>query len=282
MKKHFLIIMLVAMATILQIPANGQNAPKPGDLIITEFMANPSAVSDTKGEWIEIFNTSDSDLVLNGLIISDAGSNKHTLSSDEDLVISAGGYFLMARNMKSDENGGLTPDYAYSNFTLGNTEDEIILSLEDDTILDEIAYNSDWPLYSGASLELSPEILNHESNDTSEKWHPAVDVYGDGDLGTPGLSNSVSSGIFKHEEIEYFEIFPNPTNGELFIRFSTSSEEIVHINILNVLGQTIPVLQDFSKQSVMFPLDLSGMGNGIYWIEVIAGKKKYVKKIIKQ
>jgi len=283
MKKHLLIFMLVVLTTtFLQFPANGQNTPKPGDLIFTEFMVNPAAVSDTKGEWIEIFNTSNSDLVLNGLIISDAGSNTHALSSDEDLIISAGGFFLMARNIEPDENGGITPDYVYSNFSLGNTEDEIILSLDNQTILDEITYNSSWPLYSGASLELDPGINDPESNDSPEQWHPAVDVYGDGDLGTPGFSNSVSSGIFMQEEIEYFESFPNPTHGELFIRFSTSSEEKVSINILNVLGQEFPVVREIINQPVMIPLDISGMENGIYWLEVKVGQKRYVQKIIKQ
>ncbi|MCK5821229.1 MAG: lamin tail domain-containing protein [Bacteroidales bacterium] len=283
MKKQFLIIMLVALTTLfLQFPVNGQNTPKSGDLIITEFMVNPSAVSDTKGEWIEIFNTSEDDLVLNGIVISDAGSNKHTLSSDEDIIISAGGFFVMARNIDSDENGGLTPDYVYSNFSLGNSEDEIIISLDDKTILDEIAYNSDWPMYAGASLELNSGIDNPESNNTHSQWHPAVDIYGAGDLGTPGKSNSVSSGVYNQDGIEYFESFPNPTKGELFVRFSANSEEMVTINILNVLGQKIPVLKEFLSQPVMIPLDLTGMGNGIYWLEVIVGNKKYVQKIIKQ
>jgi len=282
MKKHFLTTLLVVLASFLQLAVFGQNTPKPGDLIITEFMINPSAVSDTKGEWIEIFNTSDSDLVLNGLVLSDAGSNKHSLSSDEDIIIRSEEFFLMARNSDPDENGGISPDYVYSNFTLGNTEDEIILSLADQTILDEIAYNSDWPVYPGASLELNPGIIDPESNNTHDKWHPAIDTYGAGDLGTPGLSNSVSSGIFNHEGIEYFESFPNPTNGEIFIRFSTSSEEMVNINIINVLGQKTPVLQEFVDQSVTIPLDLAGMKNGIYWLEVIVGEKKYVQKVIKQ
>ncbi len=283
MQKHYIISMFVALtATFFLFPLNGQNTPKQGDLIITEFMANPAMVSDTKGEWIEIFNTTDTDIILNGLIISDTGSNKHTLSSDDDLIISAGGFFLMARNNDPGENGGMTPDYKYKNFSLSNAEDEIILSMDDQTILDELAYNSDWPSYSGASLELDPGVLNPEDNDTPDKWHPAVDVYGEGDFGTPGLYNSVSNNIFNQEEIVYFEAFPNPTQGELYIRFSTSSNDSVRINIMNVLGQKAPILQEVINQSVVVPLDLSEMGSGIYWLEAIVGKKKYVQKIIKQ
>ena len=44
-----------------------------GELIVTEVMNNPSAVSDETGEWIEIFNISESAINLQGLTISDAG-----------------------------------------------------------------------------------------------------------------------------------------------------------------------------------------------------------------
>ena len=50
-----------------------------GDLLITEIMANPAAVSDSNGEWFEIFNTSSNAINLNGLIIKDNGSNLHII-----------------------------------------------------------------------------------------------------------------------------------------------------------------------------------------------------------
>lgn len=281
MKKHFLLqISLVLVFFFIQISAQSQNLPIVGEIIISEFMANPSVVSDAKGEWIELTNLSNSDLKLNGLIIKDLGSNKHTISSDDDLIIKAGGFFLMAKNGILDENGGLEPDYIYSNFTLGNSEDEIILCLANDSLLDAVHYNSDWPLYAGASLELNPAVSEPEANNSPSQWHPAVDSYGDGDLGTPGLSNSISNGIYNYEDIEYFEAFPNPTNGELFVRLSTSSTEKLSIHLINVLGQRIPVLDDIQSQAVMIPLDLTGMEKGLYWIEAMVGRQRYIQKLI--
>ena len=41
-----------------------------GDLLISEVMANPAAVSDSNGEWFELFNASLHSIDLNGLTIS--------------------------------------------------------------------------------------------------------------------------------------------------------------------------------------------------------------------
>ena len=40
-----------------------------GEILITEIMANPTALSDTEGEWFEIYNNSDHVISLQNLII---------------------------------------------------------------------------------------------------------------------------------------------------------------------------------------------------------------------
>src|SRR5262249_54517288 len=55
--------------------------PQPGDLVITEVMANPSAVSDTTGEWFEVYVNRDID--LNGLQIGTTpGTTPQTTITD--------------------------------------------------------------------------------------------------------------------------------------------------------------------------------------------------------
>ena len=39
------------------------------DLLITEVMVNPSQVSDTNGEWFELFNPTTDAIDLNGIFI---------------------------------------------------------------------------------------------------------------------------------------------------------------------------------------------------------------------
>ena len=61
-------------------------------------------------------------------MLSDDGSNSHTITSDSPLLIAPGQYFVMARNGDPNSNGGFNADYVYSNFSLGNSSDQIVFS----------------------------------------------------------------------------------------------------------------------------------------------------------
>ena len=151
----------------------------PGDLTITEVMANPASVSDTRGEWFEIYNSSSMALDLEGLSLRDEGSNQHTIAGP--LIIGAGNYLVLGRNADSSVNGGYSADYQYSNFTLSNSSDQIILEFGG-VVIDRVSYN-DSSIFgiAGVSAEL-----------TSNGFAPTPDTfaYGDGDIGTPGSAGS--------------------------------------------------------------------------------------------
>ena len=165
MKKKLYSASILALITNMAVqPVQSQEIPAPGD------MANPSAVADSRGEWFELLNTSEKLLKLNGLIIMDESTNRHEIQWDEDLLISPGEYFLLGRSGNYDENGGINPGYTYSGFSLGNTEDEIIISLPDGTILDQLAYKNDWEIISGASLELDPSYMGSGFNQDQQRW----------------------------------------------------------------------------------------------------------------
>ena len=61
-----------------------------GDIIITEVMQNPSAVSDANGEYFELHNTTGSSIdLLNWVVRDDAtASETHTIASS--VVVPAG------------------------------------------------------------------------------------------------------------------------------------------------------------------------------------------------
>lgn len=155
----------------------------PGDLVVTEVMANPAAVSDTRGEWFEILNTSSSTLDLSGLTIADTGSNSHTLTG---VTLDSGALLVLGRDSDSASNGGYTPDYVYSGFTLGNSSDEIILSFGATTVF-SLSYGSSTNFgVSGISAELL--ALGGSIDEYSYGLTDAALTYGAGDVGTPGSS----------------------------------------------------------------------------------------------
>lgn len=179
--------MLAAASTtlLLSITSALQAAPlDPGQLLVSEVLVNPGATSDTAGEWFELYNNSTETIDLNGLIISDDGSNSHTLSSVNPLLLDPGAYFVLGRNADESVNGGYTPDYIYTDFVLSNSADEIVLVYDGEEAF-RLAYTS--------SDNFDPVgyamVLQTISSDIdAQSYQIAIEdaVYGSGDRGTPG------------------------------------------------------------------------------------------------
>lgn len=81
----------------------------PGDIIVTEIMADPNAVSDTKGEWFEIYNTKSYDINLEGWEISDLGSDSFAISGA--LIVPPFSHVVLCVNGDISTNGGVNCDY---------------------------------------------------------------------------------------------------------------------------------------------------------------------------
>ena len=85
-----------------------------GDLVITEIQANPKAVSDSKGEFFEIYNKLDADVDLSGLVIEGKPGNTSTLDDGgKPMVIKAKSYAVLAISGDTAANGGITALFAY-------------------------------------------------------------------------------------------------------------------------------------------------------------------------
>ena len=134
-------------------------------MVITEIMQNPAAVSDTAGEWFEIYNAANQAVDLNGWTIADAGVDHHRIQTPngEPLWLPADSYLVLGRNTDSSSNGGVLIAYRYAGFTLGNTDDEIILLDGAGTEIDRVAYDGGpaFPKPDGASMQLiRPDLDN--------------------------------------------------------------------------------------------------------------------------
>ena len=165
-----------------------------GSLYLSEIMYNPSAVLDTKGEWVEIHNPTSEDVDIRGLSFAD-GSTSHMMVSAEPLWIPAGGYGVLSRNGSPSYNGGVTPLHVYGSITLNNPMDSLSLSYGN-TVIDSVFYGVELG-YSeavGSSLQLkSSGMGSANSNDSPGDWCLSSTPFGAGDLGTPGSANSPCS-----------------------------------------------------------------------------------------
>lgn len=170
------------LSLTLAMVATTSHAASVSDLYISEVMANPAAVSDTAGEWFELFNPGSEMISLDGILLSDDGSNSHIISG---VTIAPGQYFVLGRSSNIATNGGFTADYVYSNFSLNNGTDQIVLSFNSAELL-RLNYSSAGFATSGRSMELTGAAMvdaNYSLTGTSF-------TYGLGDIGTPGTAGS--------------------------------------------------------------------------------------------
>jgi hypothetical protein len=166
-----------------------ERAPTLGDLVITEIMKNPDPTSDDYGEWFELVNAAGDALALDGLEVVDAGGTGFTLTTEA--VLEPAEVYLLAPSDDTTQNGGITPDYVYDidDLRLSNSDDEIVL-LAGGVLIDEVAYDNDFPDDSGKSLSLDPTGFSSSRNDDPDYWCEGDGEYGtDGNQGTPGEIN---------------------------------------------------------------------------------------------
>ncbi len=168
--------------------------PGNGDLLITEIMYNPAVISDTEGEWIEVYNNTGSDYnLLNVAFVRVSTDDRHIIGSD--VIIAPGGYAVMGRTITATDN----VDYAYgSSINLPNTGDELRLyTYGTDGTDGELIYAVDYGAanfntgLSGASIQLNPTVTDPVEAMDGLNWCESSASYTPDNLGTPGLINSI-------------------------------------------------------------------------------------------
>ncbi len=178
-------------------PGSGTQAvfvPQRGDIVITEIMKDPSFVSDAHGEWFEIQNITGHAINIAGWKISDLGANSHTIANGGlPLFLSPGQRFVLGIDQDPLTNGGVAVDYKYSNFTLGNAADSILLTARSGYLIDEVDYDDGifWPDVPGKTLSLHLFAGDVYLNDDPANWCPGKTLIGGGntDMGTPRQDN---------------------------------------------------------------------------------------------
>ena len=153
-----------------------------GGLLFSEFMVNPAAVTDTEGEWIELTNTSNTDVELNGCTIARDDSSTTIAQS---LVVPAGGSVTLSNG----PSPGFSPNLEYSGFSLPNTAIFTLTLTCSGVVVDTVQVDpGSWPLSSGVSASLDPQFASATENDNGSAWCLANTSYGT-DFGTPGEPN---------------------------------------------------------------------------------------------
>jgi beta-lactamase superfamily II metal-dependent hydrolase len=163
-------------------------SPFAGQLVINEFLADPTVVTDANGEWIEIRNRGSVAVDLRKFRIASANDAVHVITTS--VSVPAGGYVVLGRNANTATNGGAPVAYSYGgSITLSNTDDWISLRDSAGATMDSVRYTSTTP---GVAWGVKDASLSHSTVGTTN-WVLQTSVFGAGDKGTPGALNNGSS-----------------------------------------------------------------------------------------
>ncbi len=167
--------------------------PRRGEIQITEFMADPAAVTDSNGEWFEISNTSGRPLRMDGLAfgnpeaIPDNGPDSIRLFAFD---LPADGRLVFGKREDQATNGGVAVDVVLATLSLRNTDDEIAIVNADGVELDRLRYVLPDGAEPGASWQLDPAA--EPGRPWPAGWCQSPDQWpgSRGDRGSPRAENS--------------------------------------------------------------------------------------------
>lgn len=182
----------------------GDHSVNAGDLVITEFLADPTTVGDDLGEYFEVYNTTNRTLHLNGLTIADNDGDAFVVThpDGDPIAVAPQSYFVFGASADTALNGGIPVDYAFvqgTDMTLANSGDEIVIFRDKDSAdeveIARVEYGSgtDFPSKSaGVSSQLGSEhgFDAIDNNDGSLWCHSREKISAtNDDLGSPGAAN---------------------------------------------------------------------------------------------
>ena len=184
----------------------------------------------------------------------------------------------------------VTPTYIdLGTDTIGHmfSESFIITNTGNSTLNGSISETADWisdldPLTFdvGSGENLSVEFAGtFPEGDVS--FSTSISVASDGGSETVFISgiNDLTSVDDNQMLIDRFKIYPNPTQGSLFIETSLIDQSNIELVVYNSFGKIIEMI-DFGRiQSCTISIDLTKYGNGIYYLKLESDISTFIEKV---
>lgn len=143
-----------------------------------------------------------------------------------------------------------------------------------------ISYSSDhgatWNSWGGSNIQ----YLNIDFVNNNTGW-----------AGSFSFTLAAQQGIFKYSGAPLgvnetslapraFDVYPNPTAGMVTINMPVAKQG-AEISVINTLGQVVRTAKTtVATTGETFTMDLSNLGKGVYFVNIVANGEKHSKKII--
>jgi CotH kinase protein/Lamin Tail Domain/Secretion system C-terminal sorting domain len=211
------------------------------DIAINEIMAsNNSTASDEAGEfedWIELYNNTATTVDLSDYYLSDDESNLLKWAFPEGTTLDAGAYLIVW----ADNDQGQGP--LHCNFKLAASGESVLLVNPNGDVVNRADFGEQTTdaSYSRIPNGLGSFVIKNP---------------------TFGYNNEATTSVVQ-AEAGGIRVFPNPADGYVRIELE-GTEEVMPLQLRNVLGQVVLEGEIFGAGV----LDLSGVGSGVYFLEV--------------
>ncbi len=259
--KSFLKLRIDWMTANLGSYSECSNIPVP-PLVITKIMYNPppqpGAPEANDGEFIEITNTGDQYVVLNGVFFSGTGFVYQFPASS---TIGPRSSVFLAGNISAFKaKYGFSP---FGQFTRDLPASGVNLKLTDGfgNLIDNVSYadTTPWP-DANANVKYLKLIDPYLDNNLPSSWI-ATDARLFDDLNIP-------------EDLT-LQLFPNPVSNILNIQ---NGSEIKSVSLYDIYGRLLMSLEVNAKT---LKIDMNGYRQGIYILKISDKNKAYSKKLVK-
>ena len=240
-----------------------------------------SATNADAGDWVEIYNKSLVPIDISGWKFRD-DDDTHTFNIPNSTVLPGNGYLILY----SDHTKFITRHPAINNiigpftFGLGSTGDAVRLFTANGRLYQSVVYDEAVPWPQGANGNgYTLEIIDMDGKFCEgTNWK---DGCPEGSPGGPYIYPCLTTGIETIQWASELKVYPNPSNGKIYIEFGDKSQVLSDFNvqIINQLGEVI-LTKSFPPNNTLVGFDLSQFTEGLYFIKVILNDKIFNKKIV--
>ncbi len=216
------------------------------DVVVNEFMAsNDATIADQDEEfddWIELFNTTDTDIDLTGYFLSDNVNNLDKYDIPAGTIIPANGYLIIW----ADEDG--MQEGLHANFKLSASGEELFLVNPDTVVIDEVTFGE----------QITDTAYARTPNGTGAFAFKAATFNANNGGGTTSL-NEVD---FASNELL---VYPNPASDQLTVILKNETANKALIQLFDVYGRL--VLQE-NVSATTSQLNTQNLESGLYFLVV--------------
>ncbi|MFT4759696.1 MAG: hypothetical protein ACI9XO_004215 [Paraglaciecola sp.] len=81
--------------------------------------------------------------------------------------------------------------------------------------------------------------------------------------------------------VDDLKIYPNPTNGALFVQLILKEKTTVEMTVLDVTGKAVvPTIFNQNAAATTFEANLKNLANGVYWVRLMIGGEVLTRKVV--